>query len=51
MSLRGRVVALASLATVVAVSPALAGSAGKASGPPRLPWGAPAVQVGSDDEG
>ena len=44
-----RVVALVSLATVVAVSSALAGAArstGNAWTPPRLPWAAPAVPVG-----
>jgi YVTN family beta-propeller protein len=47
MSPRGRVVALASLATFIAFSPALASSSRNGSAPPRLPWAAPAVQVGS----
>jgi YVTN family beta-propeller protein len=51
MSLRGRVVALASLATVIAASPALAGAAGNASTPPKLPWAAPAVPVGGNPIG
>ena len=48
-SARVPVVALAFLATVVAVSSALAGAArstGNASTPPALPWAAPAVPVG-----
>ena len=51
MSLQGRVVALASLATVLAVSPALAGSAGNPSAPPTLPWAAPTVPVGGNPLG
>ena len=51
MPLRARLVTLACLATVVAVSPALAGSAGKASEPPKLPWAAPAVPVGGNPFG
>ena len=46
---RVRVVALACLATVVAVSSALTGAArstGNASSPPALPWAAPAVPGG-----
>ena len=48
-SARVPVVALVSLATVVALSSALAGAArstGNAWTPPRLPWAAPAVPVG-----
>ena len=48
-SARVRVVALVSLATVIAVSSALAGAArstGNTSTPPALPWAAPAVPVG-----